>query len=160
MVDTLNRPVPPGVYGEKLLITQFFHTTQPLIRYEVSDRLSLPSRGCSCKRPFALVEDIQGRKEDVLLFPGTDGGEVRIIPHLFHKIMDVIPVREWQVMQEEDGLRVLVSRVREGFSQEALLHSLETMLPTQGVVVPEIQVSQTAGIQRSATDKTVYIKRK
>ncbi len=159
VVDTLNRPVPPGVYGEKLLITRLFHTTQPLIRYEVSDRLSLSPRGCSCKRPFALVEDIQGRKEDVLLFPGTAGAEVRIIPHAFHKVMDVVPVQQWQIMQEDGRLRVLVSGVRKGFSQEALVHSLEAMLSAEGAVVSEIQVSQAADIQRSATDKAVYIKR-
>ncbi len=159
VVDTLNRPVPPGVYGEKLLLTRLFNTTQPLIRYEVSDQLSLSSRSCSCKRPFALVEDIQGRKEDVLFFPGTAGAEVRIAPHVFHTVMDVTPVREWQIMQEEGGLRVLVSGVREGFSREALVHSLEGVLSAQGAVLPAIEVSQVAGIRRSATDKAVYIKK-
>jgi phenylacetate-CoA ligase len=159
VVDTSNRPVPAGVYGDKLLITRLFNTTQPLIRYEVSDRLCLSSHSCSCQRPFALVEDIQGRQEDVLFFPGTDGTEVRIIPHVFHTVMDVAPVREWQIIQEEDGLRVLVSGVREGFSQEALVHELEGVLSAQGAIVSMIQVSQTAGIQRSATDKSVYIKR-
>jgi putative adenylate-forming enzyme len=159
VVDTSNRPVPPGVSGEKLLLTRLFNTTQPLIRYEVSDRLSVTSLGCSCQRPLALVEDIQGRKEDVLLFPGTAGAQVKIIPHVFHKVMDVIPVREWQIMQEEGGLRVLVSGVREGFSREALVHELSATLSAQGAVVSAIQVAQTAAIQRSATDKAVYIKR-
>ena len=104
VVDTSNRPVPPGASGEKLLITRLFNTTQPLIRYEVSDRLCLSSGSCSCKRPYALVEDIQGRKEDVLFFPGAAGAEVRIIPHMFHAVMDVIPVREWQIMQEEEAV--------------------------------------------------------
>jgi phenylacetate-CoA ligase len=159
VVDKSNRPVPPGVSGDKLLITRLFNTTQPLIRYEVSDRLCLSSLSCSCKRPFALVEDIQGRKEDVLFFPGTAGAEVRIMPHVFHKVMDVAPVQQWQIIQEEGGLRVLVSGVREGFSQEALVNSLEGMLSAHGAIVPTIQVSQAADIQRSATDKAVYIKR-
>jgi len=40
VVDMSNRPVPPGVYGDKLLLTRLFNTTQPLIRYEVSYQLS------------------------------------------------------------------------------------------------------------------------
>ncbi len=160
VVDTSNRLVLPGVPGEKLLLTRLFNTTQPLIRYEVSDRLCLSARSCSCKRPFALVEDIRGRKEDVLFFPGTAGAAVKIMPHVFHKVMDVTPVQQWQIMQEEGGLRVLVSGVREGFSQEALVHELSAILSAQGAVVPAIQVSQAAGIQRSATDKAVYIQRK
>jgi phenylacetate-CoA ligase len=160
VVDKFNRPVPPGVYGDKLLITRLFNTTQPLIRYEVSDRLCLSSLSCPCGRSFALVEDIQGRKEDILFFPGTAGTEVRIMPHVFHKVMDVIPVREWQIIQEEGGLRVLVSGVREGFSQEALVNSLQGILSAHGAAVPLIHVSQTASLQQSATDKVVYIKRK
>ena len=160
VVDTFNRPVPPGVYGDKLLLTRLYNTTQPLIRYEVSDRLCLFSHSCSCKRPFALVEDIQGRKEDVLFFPGIAGAEVRIMPHVFHKVMDVTPVRQWQIIQEEGGIRVLVSGVREGFSKEALVHALQAMLSAHGAVAPAIQVSQAVGIQRSATDKAVYIKSK
>ncbi len=160
VVDTFNRPVPPGVYGDKLLLTRLFNTTQPLIRYEVSDRLCLSSLSCPCGRPFALVDDIQGRKEDILFFPGTAGTEVRIMPHVFHKVMDVIPVRQWQIIQEEGGLHVLVSGVREGYSQEALVNSLEGMLSAHGAAIPVIHVSQAASIQRSATDKVVYIKRK
>src|SRR3989442_1104391 len=36
VVDKDNHPVPPGVYGDKLLITVLFNQTQPLIRYELS----------------------------------------------------------------------------------------------------------------------------
>jgi hypothetical protein len=59
------------------------------------------------------------------------GAEVRIIPRAFHKVMDVIPVKQCQIMQEDGGLRVLVSGVREGFSQEALVYSLEASLSDQ-----------------------------
>ena len=79
---------------------------------------------------------------------------------MFHKVMDVTPVQEWQIIQEEGDIRVLVSGVREGFSKEALVNSLEGILSAHGAVVPAIQVSQVAGIQRSATDKAVYIKSK
>ncbi|GHP01163.1 hypothetical protein KSF_112100 [Reticulibacter mediterranei] len=42
VVDSGNRPVPPGVYGDKLLITVLGSRTQPLIRYELSDIVSRP----------------------------------------------------------------------------------------------------------------------
>src|SRR5215216_1556548 len=37
VVDENNRPVPQGVYGEKVLVTVLFSRTLPLIRYEMSD---------------------------------------------------------------------------------------------------------------------------
>jgi hypothetical protein len=58
--------MPPGVYGDKLLVTSLFNRTQPLIRYELSDSVRLSPVSCPCGRPFALIDDIQGRMEEVL----------------------------------------------------------------------------------------------
>jgi phenylacetate-coenzyme A ligase PaaK-like adenylate-forming protein len=61
MVDDRNRPVPPGETGAKLLVTVLFSRTQPLIRYEMSDRLSLSPDACPCGRTFGLVGGVDGR---------------------------------------------------------------------------------------------------
>jgi phenylacetate-coenzyme A ligase PaaK-like adenylate-forming protein len=45
VVDQSNRPVPPGAYGDKLLITMLGSRTQPLIRYELDDSVRLASAG-------------------------------------------------------------------------------------------------------------------
>jgi hypothetical protein len=45
VVDGDNQPVPPGVPGEKILVTVLFGRTQPLIRYELSDSI-VSSQGC------------------------------------------------------------------------------------------------------------------
>ena len=44
VVDADNRPVPPGEYGAKVLVTVLFSRTLPLIRYEMSDSLQLGRR--------------------------------------------------------------------------------------------------------------------
>jgi phenylacetate-CoA ligase len=51
VVDEGNRPVPLGVYGEKVLVTVLFSRTLPLIRYELSDSVR-PSISpyCPCGR--------------------------------------------------------------------------------------------------------------
>jgi phenylacetate-coenzyme A ligase PaaK-like adenylate-forming protein len=41
VVDADSRPVPPGVYGERLLITVLGSRTLPLIRYELDDSIRL-----------------------------------------------------------------------------------------------------------------------
>ena len=43
VVDEMNRPVPAGRVGAKLLVTVLFSRTQPLIRYEMSDCVSVSS---------------------------------------------------------------------------------------------------------------------
>lgn len=75
VVDENNRPVPPGEYGEKVLVTVLFSRTLPLIRYEMSDSVRpAASPYCPCGRPFVLIDGVQGRVEDVLRFPATSGG--------------------------------------------------------------------------------------
>ena len=149
VVDEKNRPVPPGVYGEKVLVTVLFSRTMPLIRYEMSDRVR-PSTvpHCSCGRPFHLIDGVQGRAEDVLRFPGASGGQVSVQPIVFHRVMDAVPAGGWQVAQGPDGLTVLLTGVRERFSDRVLTGLLERELAAQGVAVPSIKVSRVQTIPR------------
>ena len=56
IVDADNRPVPPGEYGAKVLVTVLFSRTLPLIRYEMSDSLQVADRHeCPCGRPYTLI---------------------------------------------------------------------------------------------------------
>lgn len=157
-VDQDNRPVPTGEYGEKLLITVLFNRTQPLIRYELSDSVRLADRQCPCGRPFALIANIQGRMEEILRFPAVTGGEVAINPVIFDQVMDRVPAGEWQVVQETDGLNILLSGTPEGFSDERLADDLRRALAAEGVLVPPIRVRRVPAIPRSATGKAPLIK--
>ncbi len=60
VVDEKYRPVPPGVYGDKVLITMLSSRTQPLIRYELNDRMRLAAETHNSDLPFARIDGIQG----------------------------------------------------------------------------------------------------
>jgi len=158
VVDQDNRPVPPGTYGDKLLITTLFKYTQPLIRYEMSDSVCLSPDSCPCGRPFRLVEDIQGRVEDVLSFVGEAGGSVMIHPVVFDRIMDMLPVSGWQVVQEADGLLVLLSGVHGPLDDAAVASNVTQALAKQEVVIPSVKVQRVPRIPQSAGGKTPLIK--
>jgi len=158
VVDAHNRPVPPGVYSEKVLMTVLFSRTQPLIRYEVSDRVSLSSRAhCLCGRPFALLEGIEGRAPEVLHFPARAGGEVAVHPLVLYRVMETVPVSGWQVVQERDGLQVLLSGGQEEPSEETLTNALQQALARQGAKVPPIRIQHVAAIPRNASGKAALI---
>lgn len=159
VLDEDNRPVPPGVYGEKVLVTVLFSRTLPLIRYEMSDSVRpAVSPHCPCGRPFALIDGVQGRIEDVLRFPATSGGQVTVQPALFHRIMDTVPAGGWQVVQEPEGLIVLLSGVREGFADSRLVDSLRRELAAQEVIVPSVKVRRIPAIPRTRAGKAPLIK--
>lgn len=158
VVDWDNRPVPADVYGDKLLITALFNRTQPLIRYELSDSVRLATAPCPSGHPFALIDDIQGRVEDVLSFQGVAGGMVNVHPLVFSRIMDVLPVSGWQVIQEVDGLRVLLSGLRGEFRDETLADALRQALAEQGTIVPRVEVQWVTAIPKTAAGKAPLIK--
>ncbi len=158
VVDQANRPVPPGIYGDKLLITVLGSRTQPLIRYELSDSVRLATDPCPSRRPFALIDGIQGRVKDVLSFPGVAGEVVNVHPLVFSRIMDTIPVSGWQVVQEVDGLHVLLSGVRGEFEDDMLAHTLRQALSEQGVVVARVEVQRVESIPKTTAGKAPLIK--
>jgi phenylacetate-CoA ligase len=159
LVDENNKPVPPGVYGERVLVTVLFSRTMPLIRYEMSDSVRpATSPHCPCGRPFALIDGIQGREEDVLHFPAKSGGQVSVQPIVFHRVMDAVPAGGWQVVQGSEGLTVLLSGVREDFADTILIDSLRRELETQGAIVPPVKVSRVPTIPRTTVGKAPLIK--
>jgi phenylacetate-CoA ligase len=159
MVDENNRPVPPGVYEHKVLVTVLFTRTMPLICYEMSDSVRpASSPHCPCGRPFALIDGIQGREEDVLRFPATSGEQVSVQPIVFHRVMDAVPAGGWQVVRGPEGLTVLLSGVREGFTDATLIDSLRRELGAQGVIVPPVKVRRVPNIPRTTVGKAPLIK--
>ncbi len=158
VVDADNRPVPPGVYGEKLLVTTLFSRTQPLIRYEISDSVRLAQQPCPCGRPYWVVDSVQGRREDTLRFRGTAGGEVAIQPNVFHQLLDTVPASGWQVVQAPDGVTVLLSGIHDPVVEERLAVMLRNALNTQGVDAPTIRVQRVAAIPQTAAGKAPLIK--
>lgn len=160
VVDEQYRPVPPGVYGDKLLITVLSSRTQPLIRYELSDSVRLASDDDTSSRslPFARIDGIQGRTEDILHLPEVSGGEVSVHPITFHHVLDTLPVSGWQVIQETDELRVLLSGAPTDTNDSALVDALNRALAAQNIVVPHITVQHVVTIPKNATGKAPLIK--
>ena len=62
-VDDQHRPVPHGTAGAKVLVTNLTNYAQPLIRYEVPDRITLSDDVCPCGRPFTLITRIEPRQK-------------------------------------------------------------------------------------------------
>lgn len=95
ILDDAGKPVKPGEVGE-VYCTGLLNFDQPLIRYQIGDRMRLGKEPCLCGRHMPVIEEIMGRVEDTVV--GPDGRElVR-----FHGIFVDLPhVVEAQVIQWE-----------------------------------------------------------
>lgn len=81
IVDKDNNFVDLEVPG-RLLLTNLYNYTQPLIRYEMNDEIILDEKRykCKCGWNFAIIKNVAGRKEEFLWFEKKDGGKEFIHP--------------------------------------------------------------------------------
>ncbi|MBZ0270651.1 hypothetical protein K8I61_01335 [bacterium] len=99
-VDADGEPVPPGVRGERIFLTCLYNFLQPIIRYEISDAVTIDETPCPCGSPLATI-DIGGRSNHTLRLAGRAGGKVTILPTpLLTAFMEVPGLRQYQIVEE------------------------------------------------------------
>ena len=156
-VDQAGKPVAAGTTGAKLLVTVLFSRTLPLIRYEMSDTIKLGGRGCPCGRSFTLLQDIEGRVEDVLHLPGRKGW-VRVHPIVFHHVLDEAGSNGWQVIQEPSSLRVLLSGLAPGASTQGVRDAVSGALQEAGAAGIQVDVQLVDQLERTALGKAPFVR--
>jgi phenylacetate-CoA ligase len=158
-VDAQGRPVPPGERGARVLVTSLFNRVQPLIRFEVSDLVTIDPEPCACGRTLLRIRGIEGRADDVLQLPG-DGGTVAVHPLQFEVVTADRQVREFQVVQAGSRLRLRVALREDAPRGEAIDRLRERVagrLAALGVREPAVDVETCAGIERPEGGKLKLI---
>lgn len=158
VVDENNQPVPPGVYGAKVLVTVPFSRTLPLIRYEMSDSVELTAaHHCGCGRPYRTINSIQGRQQEALHLPALDGsGQRPIQPIVLHHVMDDVTAAAWQIVQRADGLEILLAHPVQ-VDTGALASRIRDELAAHGTVAPSVRIRTVHAIPRTALGKAPLI---
>jgi phenylacetate-CoA ligase len=148
-VDEDYRPVPPGEVGARLLVTNLFNRTQPLIRFEVTDLIAVEPEPCDCGRTLQRVRSLEGRAEDVLRLGG-----VVVHPLQFGVVTADPDVREFQVVQQGEALRLRVAlRDGAGGAAERLRSRVGARLEELGVPRPSVEVETVEALERSPGGK-------
>ena len=93
VIDDAGNPCPPGVRGH-CIVTPFFNTAQPLIRYELGDQVTL-GPPCSCGLGLPVIQSIDGRTTHLFRLPGGRKIAPSIPPHF----RDLISAISWQMAQ-------------------------------------------------------------
>ena len=107
-VDAEHRPVPPGTVSHTVLMTNLANRVQPVIRYDVGDRVLVRPGPCACGHPAPALR-VQGRTADVLDLPAADGpGRTGVPAAALGTVVGRVPgVELFQVVQTDPtGLRV------------------------------------------------------
>lgn len=110
VVDEEGRPVASGPLGARLLVTNLFNYTQPVIRFEITDLVAMTDDPCPCGRTLRRIAAIEGRSDDILVLPAQAGGTVSVHPIQLRSPLVAEPaVTEFQVVQEARGLDIRIA---------------------------------------------------
>ena len=108
-VDEHYRPVPRGHSSHSVLLTNLANLTQPLIRYDLGDQVTLHAKRCSCGSPFPALE-VAGRRDDVLRVPSLrhKGETVSLLPMALCTVVEEqCGLFDFQLQQRDDHTLVL-----------------------------------------------------
>jgi phenylacetate-coenzyme A ligase PaaK-like adenylate-forming protein len=146
-VDEANRPISPGTASAKVLVTNLHNLTQPLIRYELTDRFT-PAAG-----PGGwLRAEVDGRPDDIFCY-----GVAEVHPHAFTSVLvKMAAVTEYQVRQTARGAEI--TAVADGeFDRAAVIAAVQASLRRAGVSEPLVTLHVVGSIDRDP--KTGKIRR-
>lgn len=70
VVDEQGRVLPPRTPGARILVTNLYNRVQPIIRFEVTDMMTVDDAPCACGRTLARIVELDGRSDDILTLRG------------------------------------------------------------------------------------------
>lgn len=145
-VDEYNRPVPPGQLSYGVLVTNLANKIQPIIRYQMGDRVAIDPAQCACGSPFPQIH-VVGRTDDILTFTTHRGESIRVLPLAIATVAEETPgVASCQLVQRTPSSLAVRFSVETGSEKRAVwvaLHSrLAAFLSARGLTAVTIEEAE------------------
>ena len=138
-VDDAGQPVPDGLASSKVLVTNLHNLTQPIIRYELTDRFT----PAGTSEAGALRASVEGRSDDLFRYPEASVHPFVIGAPLLH----APAVREFQVRQTELGADI--AAVIDGeFDPSAMVATIRRNLCQAGLARPQVGLRLVGALDR------------
>lgn len=148
-VDNDYKPVAYGEPADRILLTNLYNKTQPLIRYEITDAMTISDEACGCGCAHRRITELRGRSGSVFFY--DNGAAVHWVPMTTVLLSDPA-VAEMQVTQTRRGAAVsLVTRAP--CDTERLRLALTELMARSGVAEPEVTVGEVDSLQRMWSGK-------
>jgi phenylacetate-coenzyme A ligase PaaK-like adenylate-forming protein len=159
-VDARGHAVPAGEFGDTTLLTNLANHVQPLIRYDLRDRVALMPSACSCGSPLPWIR-VQGRSDDTLVLPRRGGGRVRILPLALSTVLEeeagLFDFQLEQAAERRLCLRTSLSGAEATTRLQQASHALDAFLTRQGALHTEIECSAACCLQHARGGKIARV---
>jgi phenylacetate-CoA ligase len=159
-VDERGRPVPDGEIGFSTLLTNLANHVQPLIRYDIGDRITLHTQLCTCGSMLPVVE-VEGRSDDTLRLGAPGTAPVCVLPLAISTVLeDDAGLFDFQLVQQ-GPCTLLLRTAMQGKQATATLRHARTVLAAflagQGAVGLQIRCHTGEPGQRGRSGKVARV---
>jgi phenylacetate-coenzyme A ligase PaaK-like adenylate-forming protein len=139
-VERDGTPTPPGQLSHSVLLTNLANAVQPIIRYDLGDRVREHVSPCPCGNPLPAI-DLEGRTDDVLALRSADGSIVKLPPLAISTVVeDSANIHRFQVVQDTaDSLSLKVAQADRKRVAEAL-DGLRAYLGAHGLANVDVRL--------------------
>ncbi|MEM8660431.1 MAG: hypothetical protein AAGF35_06055 [Pseudomonadota bacterium] len=143
-VDDEDLPMQDPHFAERVLCTKLYGTEMPMIRYEMTDKMTFDIDANPDAPGCRRIKEIRGRADDWFVYAGS----VKVHPMSFRGVLgQERHISEYQVIQTERGADVRV--ITHGdISFEALHLAVERLLKDAGVSQPEVTFKRVEELPR------------
>lgn len=156
-VDEKFRPVPPGRPSATTLLTHLGNRIQPLIRYDLGDRITVDASPCACGSAMPVIH-VKGRNDPPLTLRGSKGEPVVLLPLALTTVLEEqAGLYEFQ-LHRRDAHTLELQVPQTGEQAAAALRRgcqvLSTFVKLQGGVAVRVTGRQGVAMQRGKSGKT------
>lgn len=135
VLDDNMQPVAANTPGT-VYCTGFINYDQPLIRYNIGDKITLSNKQCSCGRHMPVVQEILGRVEDVIV--GKDGRQMVRFHSVFNSLHSI---KQAQVIQETTDtilVKIVTDDKADATEKETIRQRIISQLGDMQIIVEEV----------------------
>jgi phenylacetate-coenzyme A ligase PaaK-like adenylate-forming protein len=148
-VDVRGDPVPPGERAAKVYLTSLYNRVQPLIRYELTDEVTVLDGPCPCGINLLRIDDIQGRLDDAFTYSGGP----TIHPFTFRSVLGrERNVIEYQVVQTPRGADIR-ARCQGALDTVLVAKAIRDALLELGLAGAEVTITAVQSLDRQDSGK-------
>ncbi len=145
-VDEDYQPVPAGHPSHSSLLTNLVNRTQPVIRYDLGDSITIHPDACRCGSSLPGIK-VEGRKDEILSFSAPDGKSIHLLPMAIATIVEETPgVHRYQIIKSAaDTLTLRIEPRIEAEDDQvwlSLITRVTEYLRSQGL--PNVRIERSA----------------
>jgi putative adenylate-forming enzyme len=151
LVETLNNDgtiTSPGRPCQKLIVTDLHKKSQPIIRYELNDIITISPDKCQCGSSFRVIENIQGRADDLFWSKNIKTNKWQhIFPDYISRAIITASedINEYQVIQNSPNDILVRIQLKEGvdqkqFNSQAVMKNIYDVFISYNCEQPKISI--------------------